>query len=274
MAIMGNNNLATIAAYNKAVLAHPDAKRALCFGDSWFQYPPRPIDLNKQMAKAFRNTLFMNEGVAGRDSAQWKVALPRIQREIGSFQFDAILLSNGGNDVVGEEMQEFVKTASQAQSAGTNDWGAIPPEVFDHVRLETFQHALEYTIKDLKEIIQYRDGTSPKSIICVHTYDYIYPNGKPFKLGPITVGPWVKPALDGVGLTDSRQQRVVTGWLVDQFARSLKAFASQTPNMRVIDSRGTLTSARQWANEIHPTATGFAAIARQCWVPALTGVLA
>ncbi len=274
MAIIGQNNLGTIAAYNKAMQAFPNAKRALCFGDSWFQYPPRPIDLNKLVAKAFRNTLFMSDGVAGRDSAQWKIALPRIQREIGSFQFDAILLSNGGNDIVGEEMQEFVKTASQAQSAGTSDWGVIPPEVFDHVRLETFQHALEYTIKDLKEVIQYRDGTSPKSIIYVHTYDYIYPDGRPYRLGPITVGPWVKPALVGVGLIDKDQQRIVTGWLLDQFARSLKAFASQTPNMRVIDSLGTLTSARQWANEIHPTASGFAAIAKQCWIPALTGVLA
>ncbi|MEO7324499.1 MAG: hypothetical protein ABIW82_06695 [Dokdonella sp.] len=274
MPIIGQNNLGTIAAYNKATQAFPNAKRALCFGDSWFQYPPRPIDLNKLLAKAFRNTLFMSEGVAGRDSAQWKVALPRIQREIGTFQFDAILLSNGGNDIVGEEMQEFVKTASQAQSAGTNDWGVIPGEVFDHVRLETFQHALEYTIKDLKEIIQYRDRTSPNSIIYVHTYDYIYPDGKPFKLGPITVGPWVKPALDGVGLTVLKDQRIVTGWLLDQFARSLKAFASQTPNMRVIDSLGTLTSPKQWANEIHPTAKGFAAIANGSWIPALAGVLA
>lgn len=268
------NNLSTFAAYNKAVQAHPGAKRALCFGDSWFQYPLLPVDLNKLLARAFRNTLFMNEGVPGRDSAQWKIALPRIQREIGAFQFDAILLSNGGNDIVGAEMQEFVKTASQAQSAGTNDWGAIPPEVFDHVRLETFQHALEYTVKDIKEIIQYRDATSPKSIVFVHTYDYIYPDGRKYTLGPITAGPWVKPALDRVGLTDAKQQRVVTSWLLDQFARSMKAFASQTPNMRVIDSLGTLSSPKQWGNEIHPTATGFAAIAKKCWVPALTGVLA
>ena len=274
MATIGQNNLGTIAAYSKALRAFPAAKRALCFGDSWFQYPPRPIDLNKLLAKAFRNTLFMSEGVAGRDSARWKIGLPRIQREIGSFQFDAILLSSGGNDIVGEEMREFVKTASQAQSAGTNDWGVIPLEVFDHVRLEIFQHALEYTIKDLKEVIQYRDTTSPGSIVYVHTYDYIYPDGRPFKLGPVTVGPWVKPALVGVGLTDPKQQRVVTGWLLDQFARSLQAFASQRPNLRVIDSLGTLTSARQWANEIHPTAAGFAAIAKKCWVPALTGVLA
>jgi len=274
MKVRGPNNLQTMKAFATAMATNKDAKRALCFGDSWFQYPPNPIDLNKQLARAFRGTLFMSEGVAGRDSARWKLAMPRIQREIGVFQFDAILVSNGGNDVVGEEMREFVKTSTQPQSLGSTAWGEIPEEVFDHVRLETFEHALAYVIKDLKEIVQCRDLFSRQSIIYVHTYDYIYPSGVPFKLLGVKAGPWVKPSLDAVGLTDEKAQRVLTNWLIDQFARVLKEYASQTANLRVIDSRGTLTSPRQWDNEIHPTGPGFAAIAKQCWVPALTGVLA
>jgi hypothetical protein len=273
MPIIGSNNFSTLSAYVKATAQFPAAKRCLCFGDSWFQYPPLPIDLDKQLARAFRDTLFLDEAVAGRDSAQWKTGLPRIQREIGTFRFDAILMSNGGNDIVGDELKEYVKTAEQAQAVGSTAWGAIPPEVFDHVRLELFEHALGYAIKDFKEVVQYRDMYSPASIIFVHTYDYIYPDGAAFKLGPVTVGPWAKPALDGVGLTDPAQQRVVTNWLLDQFANALHAFASQNANVRVVDSRGTLTSKRQWQNEIHPTKAGFAAIARECWVPALTGVL-
>jgi len=116
MKVRGPNNLQTMKAFATAMATNKDAKRALCFGDSWFQYPPNPIDLNKQLARAFRGTLFMSEGVAGRDSARWKLAMPRIQREIGVFQFDAILVSNGGNDVVGEKMREFVKTSTQPQS--------------------------------------------------------------------------------------------------------------------------------------------------------------
>jgi hypothetical protein len=273
MAIIGGNNFSTIPAYARAVEKTASAKRCLCFGDSWFQYPPRPIDIEKLLARAFRDTLFLNEGVAGRDSAQWKLGLPRVQREIGTFRFDAILLSNGGNDIVGEELREYLKTPAQAQAIGATAWGAIPPEVFDHVRLELFEYALGYAIKDLREVVQYRDMYSRDSIIFVHTYDYIYPDGSPFELGPVTVGPWAKPALEDVGLTDLASQRVVTNWLLDQFARALKAFASQNANMRVIDSRGTLTSKRQWQNEIHPTKSGFALIVDECWVPALTGVL-
>jgi len=273
MAIIGGNNFSTISTYAQAVDKFRNAKRCLCFGDSWFQYPPRPIDIEKQLARTFRDTLFLNEGVAGRDSATWKIGLPRVQREIGAFRFDAILLSNGGNDIVGTELREYLKTPAQAQAIGSTAWGEIPPEVFDHVRLELFEYALGYAIRDFREVVQYRDMYSRDSIIFVHTYDYIYPSGDSFKLGPITVGPWAKPALDDVGLTDPAQQRIVTNWLLDQFARELKAFASQNANMRVVDSRGTLTSKRQWVNEIHPTKSGFTAIVQECWVPALMGVL-
>lgn len=274
MPTIGRNHFTTLADYAAATASFPTAKRCLAFGDSWFQYPPKPIDIEKQLARAFKGTLFLDEAVPGRDSAQWKLALPRVQREIGTFRFDAILLSSGGNDVVGDELLEYVKTAAQAQSVGATDWGPIPPEVFDHVRLELFAHALGYAIADFREIVQYRNMYSRDTIIFVHTYDYIYPSGDPFELGPVTVGPWAKPALDAVGLTDPDRQRIVTNWLLDQFANALNAFASQNANVRVVDSRGTLTSKRQWQNEIHPTKSGFELIAERCWVPALTGILA
>ena len=274
MPTIGRNHFTTLADYSAATVAFPTAKRCLAFGDSWFQYPPRPIDIEKQLARAFKGTLFLNEAVPGRDSAQWKLSLPRVQREIGTFRFDAILMSGGGNDVVGDELLEFVKTPAQAQSAGATDWGPIPPEVLDHVRLERFEHALAYAIADFREVVQYRNLYSPGTIVFVHTYDYIYPDGDPFTLGPVTVGPWAKPSLDAVGLTDPDRQRIVTSWLLDRFADALSAFASQNANVRVVDSRGTLTSKRQWQNEIHPTKAGFERIARTCWVPALTGILA
>lgn len=266
------NNL-TRSEYPKAVRDHPDAPRALCFGDSWFQYVPHPTDLNKQLARIFRNTLFLREGLTGRDSAKWKAALPRIEGQIAAYGFDAILLSTGGNDIVGEEMYEFVKRASDPQSTGTTDWGVVPPEVRDHVHLETFGLALRYAITDIKRVIDLRDRHSPSSTIYVHTYDYIFPNGKAFKLGPIKTGPWVKPALDSVDLRDEKRQRVLTSWLVDRYALALKSLVSLNRNMILVDSRGVLKTAGQWENEIHPTAKGFETIAKTCWKPLLTGKL-
>lgn len=271
---IGRNNFDRISDYETATRNFPKAKRALCFGDSWFQYVPHPTDLNKQIARMFRGSLFLNEGVAGRDSAMWKAAVPRVEREIASYKFDAILLSNGGNDVVGEEMKEFVKTAGQMQAPGSTNWGEIPREVFDHIRLETFEHALRYAILDIKQIVDIANQLSRDSLIFVHTYDYVFPSGKSFKLGPFKSGPWIKPYLEAVGLTDPAGQRRLTSWLLDQFARELKAFVSlNAASVRLVDSRGTLTKAAQWENEIHPTRSGFEAIADQCWRPALAGVL-
>jgi len=266
------NNL-KLAQYDKAVRDFPNAKRALCFGDSWFQYVPHPTDLNKQLAKLFPKTLFLSEGKAGRDSASWKIGLPRIRDEIEAYQFDAILLSTGGNDVVGDELQEFVKTPNMPQSVGTMLWGVVPREVRDYIRLESFEHALRFAIADLKQVVQMRDGSSPSSIVFVHTYDYVFPSGKPFKLGPFKSGPWIKPFFEAVGLTDAKGQRVVTSWLIDQFARELREFVSQNPNMVLIDSRDTLKVEALWENEIHPDEKGFEKLANECWKPALTNVL-
>jgi hypothetical protein len=54
MPIIGRNNFTTVPEYHKAALTDfPSAKRCLAFGDSWFQYPPRPIDIEKRLARAF-----------------------------------------------------------------------------------------------------------------------------------------------------------------------------------------------------------------------------
>ncbi|MBL8300489.1 MAG: SGNH/GDSL hydrolase family protein [Rhodanobacteraceae bacterium] len=271
MAISGSNNFDQLPRFDKAVNANPGAPRALCFGDSWFQYPFQAVDLNKQLARHFKRTLFLNQSVAGRDSASWKIGLPQVQRAIADYRFDAILLSGGGNDVVGDELTEFLKTPDQPQSLGSTDWGWLPPVVRDYVRLETFEHALRYAMKDLGQVVQCRDLFSAQSIVYVHTYDYIYPDGRGFK-GKLK-GPWVRPALLAVGLTDAAEQRNLTNWLLQQFRRVLREFVSQHRNLRLVDSLDVLKSKAQWDNEIHPTPAGFRALAEQAWVPALTGVL-
>ena len=107
----------------------------------------------------------------------------------------------------------------------------------------------------------------------MHNYDYVWPDGTPFKLAGVRAGPWIKPQLDAVGLTGINHQRVVSNWLIDQFTRVMRELVSQVPRMRLVDGRGTLTRT-QWANEIHPTAGGFRKLAEQAWKPALGGLLA
>jgi hypothetical protein len=271
MPVSGPNRFDRENLFNAAVGRNPTAKRALFFGDSWFQYPFKAADLAKQIPRHFKSTLFFNRGVAGRDSAQWKRGLSEIQDLIRTYDFDAILLSGGGNDVVGEEIREFVKEAGELQTGGRIDWGGpVPQVVRDHLRLDIFDKALGYAMADLSLVIKLRDRFSPRSFIYVHTYDEIFPDGRGFR-GLIKA--WVQPALNTVGLTNPNDQRALSNWLLAQFARRLQKLISGNSNMRLVNSLGTLTKPSQWENEIHPTGAGFKLIAEKNWVPLLKGLL-
>ena len=271
---MAKNNFDRYSEFAEAVQKRKDWPRAMCFGDSWFQYPgPKAIDIQKQLPRIFKKTLFFNEGVAGRDSKAYKAGRDRVAKRLKDFQFTALLLSMGGNDIVGEEMAEFVKKKDDPQSNGTRIWGTLPQEVLDHIRLSAFEAGLNFLRDDYVEMFERRRDNQPNCEIFVHNYDYIWPNGKAFKLGPVKAGPWVKPFLDGVGLTSLPGQRVVTSWLIDQFTVLLNELASLYPRVRVIDGRKTVLTAEEWDNEIHPKGPGFKKIAEERWAPVLQGTL-
>jgi hypothetical protein len=269
----GNNNLQRYQDLVDAINDHPDWKRVMCFGDSWFQYPIAPgKDIQKVLPRIYRRALFFNEGVAGLDSAMYKQGRSRVTRKLGEYEFDVLLLSMGGNDMAGSEMAEFVKEKDAPQDIGTRQWGVIPPAVRDHVRLSAFQQSLQFIRDDIIDMVQRRNQVRPACEIVMHTYDYLWPDGTPFKFGPIKAGPWVKPHLDAVGLTDFDAQREVVMWLLDQYATLLNELASQTPRFRVVNSLGTLKRS-QWENEMHPSRGGFRALVDQCWVPVLADLL-
>jgi hypothetical protein len=252
---------------------HPAWPRALCFGDSWFNYPPHPVDLDKQLRRLFKRTAFLNESKAGRESADVKTLMPRLHGLLSDYPFDALLVSMGGNDVVGKELAEYVKPVDEPQSPGNIQWGLVPAPVRDHIRLSAFNEGLRFVIEDFRRVIAARDARAPQCEIVVHNYDHVFPDGTAFKLLGRKAGPWIKPYLAGVGLTDPTRQRVLTSWLIDQFTRVLNDLVSQTPRMRLVDSRGTLAQARDWANEIHPRSGGFRKLAESRWRPALAGLL-
>ncbi|HET7842845.1 MAG TPA: hypothetical protein VFL14_01745, partial [Xanthomonadales bacterium] len=164
-----------IRAFRKLVAQHPQWPRALCFGDSWMQYPPHPTDLHKQMRRLFRRTAWLNESRPGRESAETKRLLPRLRALLGELGFDALLVSMGGNDIVGSELAEYVKTAGEPQSPGSRDWGIVPSEVHDHVRLSAFELALRWLADDFRRVIAARDAAAPDCEVVLHGYDYCWP---------------------------------------------------------------------------------------------------
>lgn len=259
--------------FEATVRAHPQWPRVLCFGDSWFNYPLAPVDLHRQLRRVFRRTAFLNESRAGRESADIKELLPGLRRLLSTYRFTALLVSMGGNDVAGGELAEYVKPADEPQSPRTPRRGAVPAAVRDHIRLGAFEQALRYVAEDFQRVIDARDALAPDCELVVHNYDYVHPSGKAFRLLGRKAGPWIKPYLDGVGLTDPVRQRLLCAWLIDQFTRTLAALVTRTPRMRLVDGRGTLREAGEWDNEIHPKGAGFRKLARSRWQPLLAGLL-
>ena len=254
---------------------HPAWPRVYCLGDSWFQYPLKSIDLQKQIERIFRKeALFFNNSVPGRESAKIKSLLPKMRDQLGAWQFDLLLVSMGGNDIVGDELAEFVKTADEPQSPDGNWPTPVPIEVDRHIRLMAFGKALGFVIDDLARVIELRNSVAPDCHVLINTYDYPFASGRGYKIGPIKRGPWLKKYFTEVGLTEFGAQNLVAAWLIDQFVDAIQKLARGHARINIVDSRGTLPALSDWGNEIHPTERGFQRLAEQRWVPKIRTALA
>jgi hypothetical protein len=113
-----------------------------------------------------------------------------------------------------------------------------------------------------------REQTGSVIPIIIHGYDRAVPDGRGFAggWGPLP-GPWLEPGFRTKGFDDLDETTRIVGDLIDRFNRMLRDVAA-TPgfgHVRYLDLRGTLandvTYKTWWANELHPTRRGFAAVA-------------
>ena len=260
--------------FERGIEQYPDRPRVICFGDSWFNYPLQLIDLNKQLERLYRKAYFYNESVLGRESGELKKLRPRLQRLLQSYQLDVLLLSMGGNDVIGSELREFIKLGDEPQDFGSRPWGRVPDLVNQHIHLASFESALRYIASDYQQIVDLRNQVRPGCEIVMHNYDYPWPDGKAYKLfGRKLAGPWIKPFMEEVGVSDFTSQRIICSWLIDQFTEVQRELASRNQRIRCVDSRGLLIKAVDWDNEIHPKRAGFKRIAEVAWKPVLDSLL-
>lgn len=259
----------------EATHRHPARPRVYCFGDSWFQLPFAPRDLHKQVRTELRNEcIVVNNSVAGRETAAIKRNLDQLRRDLSEWEIDVLLISMGGNDIVGDELAEFLKPAAEAQSAAVP--AGTPQVVADHVRLKAFSAALDFVLDDLTRIVEIRDRASPQCHVVFNTYAYPIPDGRRFGgRGLFSSGPWMQPHMHNVGLDDLDERKALARWLIDRFFEALAARIDdgRWRDCHVVDSRASLPSASDWGDEIHPTKAGFGAISRQHWLPLIRRLL-
>lgn len=233
-----------------------DRKRAgyrsiICEGDSWFRNVSRwttiPQWLNSDKLGLDYKYAVLNLADAGHTAKQIADNIYPAARDVERYQPDIFALSAGGNDLLNStNLQQII--------ARKGDAGYLV-----EARFLAFTKTLA---ADIWTIASEIEAASHQIPIFWHSYDYPIPSGKGIVLGPITVGPWLKPALEAKGYHDAAEQRKVVKHILDRFSdaqksivkwiRSGKADKAVKPNIHFVNLKGTVPDEKKWPDEIHP----------------------
>jgi hypothetical protein len=218
-------------------------------GDSWFDYPLSKDVVDWIKHDAIKGTLVLNMAHYG-DASYDTLGVTKRQNLITALsdpshgKFDVILVSMGGNDVAGDQFCLWVDD----KVAGVDPIYALS-WVYSDV-LEVVEGAYE-------DLIKIRDKLEPNAIMFLYAYDFAVPNGQ----GVCGVGPWLKPSLDYRGWTDYNEATTIVKTALGELNTIMSKLESKYSNVVYIKTQGTLDPTTDWANELHPTESGFHKIA-------------
>lgn len=249
----------------------------LAIGDSWFWYPNNnlltAIANHPKLLDPFRNIQMLGYVGAKLDDLVFGKYADEFKREmspLNSQYYSAVFVSGAGNDAVdyGLCLQADCRPFDTAEKC-------ISPDGMD-----SFLKEMSRAITTLLHDVSWNIAQQKRQVdVFIHGYDYPVPDGRGFA-GTTIIGPWLKPAMDKAGVQNNDGLRQdICRILIDQLNTMLTNFDKQTlPGCRMhyIDSRGTLRTGEQyqtdWANEMHPTPTGFNTIVDHKWIPVLAAL--
>jgi lysophospholipase L1-like esterase len=229
-------------------------------GDSWFDYPMQDVLRLLEDDHLFDVESVAHKGDCVEDMAHSQGQFEEFARRLEKLLRDgkvprAILLSGGGNDIAGDEFAILLNHASSTLPPINED---IVRGVID-VRL---REAYASIISGLTTIAKSFLGR-PIPII-MRGYDYPVPDGRGFLGGLFQLpGPWLQPGFRRKGHEDLGKNKELIAQLIDRFNVMLAEVSAlpQFGHVHFLDLRGTLkrdgTYKKHWANELHPTASGF-----------------
>lgn len=231
----------------------------LLVGDSWFWYP---VDnLAVEIGAKLRQQVLLVVGRNGAEAAEWA---SKYRQEIDrAFKLyatgvRALLLSGGGNDIAG--MDDFLRLLQpDCSQAVTVD------DCFAPGQPDTVMDSIDVAYRELVTRFRSRNKDAP---VFLHQYDYAWPTGKGL-FGPAD---WLKAPMDAAKVPAALRRplfKQLIGLLkLKQIDMSLDPALG---TVVVMDTAGVLPEDddSMWANELHPTPSGFRRIVRQAVVPAL-----
>jgi len=280
---MASTSIHQLKKYFEQLEAFPKRKRGLCIGDSWFQYPLRSYpDLQRRISAAgeFGNRInFVDDSYPGRDAEEVAGLVKRWQRLAATMKadfkpFDLILLSLGGNDVIGLDFERHLKSPGDPGSAAWPWNDTLPQVVKDHIRLDALSQTFDRIATAYGLIIGMRDDFAPEAVIITHTYADVTPSQSPYEFLTFKAGPWIWRPASKLGIKAAEQKELVR-WLLESFRNLLLDIQGSTTKFVVLDTRSELPDAKSdWDNEIHPLGHGFRQLVEQHWRPAIEAAIA
>ncbi len=243
--------------YRSLVDNYPEGVRILAEGDSWFAYPRRFIALgqaaNIVQILAERNYyLIYSTASIGDEAATMLTGEQKFgfTKRLTTNEFDIVLFSGGGNDIVGRyDFDFFLKDRS-----GASHW----LDCIEINRLDNKLDQIESIYIELMERVSHY-SVNPKVKVVSHNYDFCLPSPEGYELFDVfPIGEsWMYPFLDQKNFTDKEEQEAVIRFMLERFAQRLARVQQQyAGKLYIADTQGTLTP-NQWRNEIHPTPAGF-----------------
>ena len=249
-------------------------------GDSWFdKFTPLPLtgtnlleEIKTPFLTAVVDVAHIGDEVRSMVTG-WQAQQTKAMFDL--FEFDAILLSAGGNDL----KNRFVEMVDGKVSSGGVRSVASAAEIARLATPASHREFLAGVMSNISRFVALRTNAhkakTRKAPIFVHGYDYLQPRPAGAivfggtRIGP---GPWLYPSLRDAGLNDV-QMRSVADAIIDEMNLQLRTSMDKLDNVHFLDQRGLLVPAAagntesnaDWMDEIHPNAQGFSRLARNRW---------
>lgn len=228
---------------------HPQNPIVISHGDSWFAYPvyANIIDqLDEFVAHAMSLLRLENSGDLLIDILDAH-GVTTLKNLMARYHPDVLLLSAGGNDIVGHQLLNFIAPRTDPFDVNAALATAALTARFDAMRAA-------YT-----SLLDARDQVAPRCQVVTHGYAHALPSGLPVHYIGFTAGPWIKPFLEAQGYVDYAEQRAIVNALIGRFNILVDSFVGR----QVVKADvSTVITDSDWSNELHPTRYGFESAAK------------
>lgn len=275
--------------YKRLRRANPNGPGILIEGDSWFSTPIVSWDgptlvarLKRHRQNGKKQFAIVSVANPGADLVEMitpnNIDLAFAMLGLTDRQkYNLVLLSCGGNDILGDELDDFLVDVSPGtparrclDRAGTNMEKAARCVLDCDAYVELVHNKLGGRLKNFRSKVL-RPLNLQGARILIHGYDYPIPDGRPLKVFGLEFGPWLLNKFKRHHIPQKYHTAIVK-LLIDEFNSMLKNVATSQPKFHYLDFRGLLTKRSDWADEIHPhTNTGMLKL-REEMVPAIHAV--